>query len=461
MQELEMDYKERLQAVAEVIQGSDELAAYLEEETPELYKALQETYEPFVAEIYQEVAEDHPLQILELEKVLLNPFFEGLFLPRILGYSVLRGEINDEVKYSRPQEHFKEVLVAIANSTNFDVIKQRIGQTVQLGFSLSSDIWIASLLDRIENKKVKAFLQSMKLDRFRDTQERHNFYLRYKKQFAHYNFLTCVFPQSIGELKVEFESLKNFLWSRLTFKSKHENYITEIHELVSKKEFYKESEFLELLAIVANFINLGEKENQYLASAINEVRTVNPQFANQYFNFLKKSYKEGTKFGLKADSKFYELLDKSKNDDLVKFYKLLETIHTKGFVHEDAIDAVNAFYAQYEGMSINNECLRLAILQQFGNVVENLTEPEYLSFFEISKTFATYMNIFDNSAFNQDVEGMSMKYIQKLLAFYQDKRSREYQDVKKFVSTSFTEYEFMTEKEVVDLFKIKRKKKGE
>ena len=159
-----MDYKERLQAVAEVIQGSDELAAYLEEETPELYKALQETYEPLVAEIYQEVAEDHPLQILELEKVLLNPFFEGLFLPRILGYSVLRGEINDEVKYSRPQEHFKEVLVAIANSTNFDVIKQRIGQTVQLGFSLSREIWIASLLDRIENKKVKAFLQSMNLD---------------------------------------------------------------------------------------------------------------------------------------------------------------------------------------------------------------------------------------------------------------------------------------------------------
>lgn len=48
MQELEMDYKERLQAVAEVIQGSDELAAYLEEETPELYKALQETYEPWL-----------------------------------------------------------------------------------------------------------------------------------------------------------------------------------------------------------------------------------------------------------------------------------------------------------------------------------------------------------------------------------------------------------------------------
>jgi hypothetical protein len=79
MQELELDYKERLQAVAEVIQSSDELAAYLEEETPELYKTLQEAYEPLVAEIYQEVADDHPLQILELEKVLLNPFLKACF----------------------------------------------------------------------------------------------------------------------------------------------------------------------------------------------------------------------------------------------------------------------------------------------------------------------------------------------------------------------------------------------
>lgn len=108
--------------------------SYLEEETPELYKTLQEAYEPLVAEIYQEVADDHPLQILELEKVLLNPFFEGLFLPRILGYSVLRGEINEEIKYSRPQEHFKEVLVAIANSTNFDVMNKELDKPSNWGF---------------------------------------------------------------------------------------------------------------------------------------------------------------------------------------------------------------------------------------------------------------------------------------------------------------------------------------
>jgi len=458
-QELELDYKERLQAVAEVIQSSDELAAYLEEETPELYKVLQEAYEPLVSEIYEEVATDHPLQLLALETVLLNPFFEGLFLPRILGYSVLRGEINDLVKYSRPQEHFKEVLVAIANSTNFDVIKQRIGQTVQLGFSLSSDIWLASLLDRIENKKVKSFLQSMIIDRFRDPKERLTFFQRYKKQFSHYNYLTCSFPNSIGELKVEEETLRTFLLNRISNNLPHHNYIPALLELINRKEFFREAEFLEVISIVGNFIDLGNAGNEQLAKVINQNRS--NVFNGMYFAFLRKSHKDGIVFGPKAEMKFYQMLDKSVTDDLLKYYRLLETIHSKGFVHEDSLDAVSAFYAQYEGMSINNECIRLNLLQQFRNVVENLTEPEYHSYFEISRTFAMYMNIFDNSAFNNELKIMGMVYVRKLLEFYQDKRSKEYQDVKKFVCSAFVEYEFLTEKELTELFKVKRKIKVE
>ncbi|MBK9107468.1 MAG: hypothetical protein IPM92_03575 [Saprospiraceae bacterium] len=297
MQALLQDYKERLQAVAELIQSSDELAAYLEEETVELYKVLQEVYEPMVAEIYQEVAEQHPLQLPELEKVLLNPFFEGLFQPRILGYSVLRGEISHQFKYVRPQETFKQFLLAIANSTNFDVIRQRIGQTVQLGFALSSDIWIANLLDQIENKKVKAYFQSMIHDRFRDAEERKNLLSRYKKQFTHFNFLHADFPETVNELHLESTALKHFLQSRIEFKSSHDSYIEEIHKLIGQKSFYKEPEFIDLIALIANFIELNPTETQHLANALNACRYENPQFNNLYFKFLKNSYRSGILFG--------------------------------------------------------------------------------------------------------------------------------------------------------------------
>lgn len=459
MQALLQDYKERLQAVAELIQGSDELTAYLEEETNELYKSLQDVYEPMVAEIYQEVAERHPLQLPELEKVLLNPFFEGLFQPRVLGYCVLRGEINEQFKYVRPQETFKQFLLAIANSTNFDVLKQRIGQTVQLGFALSSNIWIANLLDSIENKKVKAYFQSMIHDRFRDLEERKNLYIRYKKQFSHYNFFYASFPESINELQLESSLLKQFLLSRIAFKSNHDSYIEEIHKLISQKSFYKESEFIDLIAIISNFVELNSTETQHLANALNACRYENPQFNPVYFKFLKLAYRQGIQFGPATDRKFYSLLNRNEGDDLIRFYNLLMTIHDKGFVHEDALDAVNAFYSQYEGMSINNECLRLAVLQLFTKVITHLTEPEYLSFFELIRTFYNYMNVFGNSAFDQETKGLCMDYVRKLLGFYKDKRSKEYQEIKKHVSSQFVEFEFLTEKEIVDLFKIKRKKK--
>ena len=85
----------------------------------------------------------------------------------------------------------------------------------------------------------------MKLDRFRDKQERINLLQRYKKQFTHYNFLTAKFPTTVSELKVETDTLVNFLLSRIAFRSKHNNYIQAIHELISRKEFYKELESLE------------------------------------------------------------------------------------------------------------------------------------------------------------------------------------------------------------------------
>ena len=40
----------------------------------------------------------------------------------------------------------KDVLRGICESSNFEVIKQRIGQTLQIGFALSSDIWVTNLL---------------------------------------------------------------------------------------------------------------------------------------------------------------------------------------------------------------------------------------------------------------------------------------------------------------------------
>ena len=71
------------------------------------------------------------------------------------------------------------------------------------------------------------------------------------------------------------------------------------------------------------------------------------------------------------------------------------------------------------------------------------------------------MKIFGNQQFNQSVEKLSMKYVTRLLHVFTDKRARDYQDVKKFISTQFVDLGFLKEKEVTEMFKTRRKRKKE
>ena len=63
---------------------------------------------------------------------------------------------------------------------------------------------------------------------------------------------------------------------------------------------------------------------------------------------------------------------------------------------------------------------------------------------------------FSNQKFNQYVKDLSLMYINKLLDFYTDRRSKDYQDIKRFVTTTFLDLGFKTEKELAELFKIKK-----
>ncbi|NNK90411.1 MAG: hypothetical protein HKO89_07360, partial [Saprospiraceae bacterium] len=142
MESLNSSYLSELEEIKKAIQASDELKKFLDEEEDDDYRALVQKYEGAIHDLYTRVANDNPLQLVSIEEHLLDSEYEGLYLPKALGYSVLRGRINDDIKYYRPQNHFKNILETIINSSNFEQINQRIGQSIQIGFSLSSDIWI-------------------------------------------------------------------------------------------------------------------------------------------------------------------------------------------------------------------------------------------------------------------------------------------------------------------------------
>lgn len=460
MYELDQKYIDQLEQIAQEIQDAEELQLYLEEEEEEYYNQLKDIYEPRLAEVYRQVADRDPLQLVALELIMLDPAFEGLFLPRILGYSVLRGEINEHYKYVRPQEHFKQILLTICDSSNFDLLKKRIGQSIQVGFALSSDIWITNLIAGISNKKVTGYLQSQKLERYLNENERKAWYYRYARQFQNENYLSAEFPSDKTGLQLHAAQLKRFLTHRIRSKADNTNLVNYIDDLVANEPFYGMREHLEIMLLYSFFFEHDEASEAILREVINEVRRNTPKSDEWTMEYVRSLHLH-TELDLTPaiDRKISTLLDKSIADDTAAYFQLMDVVHAKGYNSVEAQDAVKVFYLQHEGLSVANECVRYAIFRYFGIFVSNLEPDAYTDFFEISKLFQVYMEIFSNQQFNLDLEGLSLTYVRKLLGHFTDKRGKDYQDIKRFVTSTLREFRFITEKEIVEMFKTRRKKK--
>lgn len=460
MYELDQEYLAKLEEIAGEIQESDELAKYLDTEEDDDYTILKDLFEPRIAMVYNEVARKKPLQLIPLELILLESYFEGLYLPKVLGFAVLRGEINEEYKYVRPQDHFKEVLLAICQSTNFDMLKKRIGQSIQIGFSLSSDIWVTNLISEVVNKKVRYYLQSQKLDKYRIDEERMIGYNRYKLQFRSEVFMTATFPETVEELNIEASALFNFLVYRINLKEDNSSLIAPLKAFIGNEEFQGKIEHLRISSLYAFFFELDDDSQVLLADMINDQRESNPGFSDVFIDFIQSlHYSKEIDLTPEAEQQFYSLLDDDIEDKLGAYYNVVNQVHDKGYLDVEVHEVVKNYYNQNKGVSTVNDCLRMTIYDYFRRFIQNLDTKAYADYFEITKYFPVYMKIFANQQFNQNLKELSMKYVKRLLKVYTDKRGKDYQDIKKFVRTNFVDFGFLQEKQVVDLFKTKRKKK--
>jgi hypothetical protein len=457
---LDKAYLDEVEAIAKGIQASEELAAYLEEEEDEYYERMKEAFEPSIQALHTRVANENSLQLVSLERRLMKEDFEGLDLPRMLGYSVMRGEFDKNYKYLRPQNHFKDLLMAICQSANFEMLKKRIGQSIQIGFAFSSDIWITNLIATIENKKIRYFLQSQKLDKYRSAEGRAQGYQIYSRQFRQFNYMTAGFPYTMGELKVMWSSLKEFLLYRLERHLDNTSLMSYLKEFIENEEFQGHDEHLEVMGVYALFFDLNDEDLLHLARNFSKTREKHSDFIQTWLEFILELHKsDRVPVDAYADARIFNILDPSVSDALSEYYNLMATIHSTGYMQEETMEAVKAFYSQHEGRSLINECVRMSIKHYFDQLLNNLEVTDYHELFELSKIYTVYIRIFSNQQFNLDIKRLSMRYVKRLLKNYTDKRGKDYQDIKKFVSSTFLDLKFLKEKEIVELFKTRRRKK--
>ena len=457
MLELDKKYMTVLDNIKSSIQISEELKNYLEEEEADQYKELVNKYEGAIHEVYEQVAEDNPLQLLSLEGYLLDEQFEGLYLPKILGYSVLRGRVNEDIKYYRPQEHFAKVLNFIIHSSNFEQIKLRVGQSIQIGFALSSDIWITNTIDSVTNKRVKAFLSSQKLHKYLDPKIRNSALVKYRKQFQSLNYETAEFPENLHEFKLEAESIKDFLIYRAKGGHNNENIMPAINNLLSNSSLRESIDLYEICIILGLYYDLDDTGRKLLKEDSTVVRQKLDQSGHHFMSFLNDHSERVSGIPQEAEKNLASYIDRGVSDILTNYFSVLDKVNGLGYVHEDAIAAVREYYYKNEGLSVENEAIRKSILAKLSQFLSNISVEDYNDYFEINKTFVAYMDIFSNQKFNQDLKDLCLKFVKKCLKHYTDKRSKEYQDIKKFIKSTFVDYGFMTEKQVTELFKTKRK----
>lgn len=455
---LEKKYIDRIDTISKELQESDELAVYLENEEEDDFFTLKDKFEPPLAELHKEVAMEAPLQILSLEKEMLRPEMEGMYLPRLLGYSVLRGVFSDNYKYLLPQEHFKEILLAICESTNFDILKKRIGQAIQIGFSFSSDIWVTNLISGVSNKYIKKYMASHKLLKYRDPGVRYANYRRFKRQFAHDYFLTTDFPTTTAELAIKFPELKQFLEFRVKEKLDNKSFIPYLQEFITNEKFYNTHEYLVILGLYAHFFDLDKKGEKQLKEVFNRARKEHSEFQKGWFELVMYLPSRGLFPTRESDEKIAALIDPSIKDDLADYYEIAGLIHTKGYNNEDVQEHVKDFYYKHKGLSVYNKAIRKLVFNYFEGFVSNLSETEYNELYDLSKTMEAYINIFANQQFNQNLKDILVKYLRRMMKIYPDRRGRDFQQIKKYAKSTLPHLGLMTEKEVTALF-VKRRKK--
>lgn len=463
MEKLSAEFEMIIQELAEEVQGSEFLEAYLnaedDQEEHANYVQLQQTFEPQIQEIYQHLADNQPLQIIDLETHLLDERFEGLYLPRILAYTVLRGVVSNNFKYIKPQDHLRLVILTLANSSNFEMLTQRIGQSLQLGFALSSDIWVTNLINEIGNKRVRSFMASQRLLKYRDASERAIGLASMRRQFAGENFYTTQFPETGVELRTFYPELKEFFLQRIILKLDNENLAPAISKFAENKEFWNYDEFVYLFGLIINYFDLDDKSTKVLAKTLNGCRKDVPGFVDNYFEFLRELL-ASSRLNVKTDcdKRVSNLIDRSNIEDQFNaYYDLMDTIRSKGYDSEETLAEVQKFYFMNEGLSTINECVRLTLLAYFNKIITELEAEEYSRYMELSKVISQYINVFTNQQFNQLVGEVCLRYLKKLIKFYTDKRSRDYQDIKRFSTAIFLDWKFMKDKEIAELFKTKRK----
>ena len=223
--------------------------------------------------------------------------------------------------------------------------------------------------------------------------------------------------------------------------------------IISNASLGKSSEHLEILLIIGFYFDLKDAERQELSSRLSEYVNDSELILEVLLKLQVESNPQDADY-----SRMHTVLSSTSLESLKSFIDVCVQINALGYINPEAIETAKVYYENNRGTSLENAAFRNFAFAKFDKFMSTLAVEDFNEYFELNKVFVVYMNLLDNEKFNQSIKGVSMTYVKKLLRTYTQKRSKDYQDIKKFVSSVFLDLGFLNEKQIKELFKTKRKK---
>ena len=356
---LEEQYVAELNELKVAIQNSEELQALLDSEENDDFTKLRGAFEPQIHALYEKVSDVAPLQIFALEKALLDVDFEGVYLGKILNYTLLRASVNGDYKANLPNDTLEEAILAFAGSVNFDFLKKVSKQALQVAFAVASDVWITSLLQGIGNRKIVEYLQGLKPYKREFLKQRTSMYVSLRKQFSDTVLYTFAVPKDLPTFRQYVPEIVFNLEKRISLDASVASFSGVLSDLLSKPEFLKSANFGDLLLSAGLFVEFTEGEKEAFASNVKTLFST-PANVTTFIAALNDKLKTKKYVGAAQVARLTELLTGSaENLDIV--FQGVNQVYQEGLQSEIS-ESIVELAKSFPDLSIEAKTIRTAVV---------------------------------------------------------------------------------------------------
>ncbi len=451
---LDSEFITKFEAIKSFMMGHETYQNYIDQIDQESFDAMKATLDPYLMALFNDVAGKAPLQLIALEDLIMDEELEGLFLPEILTFNVLRASVNDKSKFTRTPDRLERIIRFICISPGFDFIKNTIRLPLRLSLVMSSSIWGHKLAESIQARRSREYILQQLQEARRDEHASALQYKRLRDTYRHIAYQSAPVPVPGSTWKIQYIDFRKFIIDRINHSQDNAALKPSIYEMLNEEYFSGSEEIIELLILLAHFFELEDDDFEAVEELFARFRANHSSFNEVYFDILRSLLlKDELTFSTSNAAIISDLLESTKGgDDLTEFYHLMTACDESELLTEDFVAKVELFSSQHRELVPVTSCLKIILLQIIDHEISEILGSDYTTLPDRIYLYDRIAEAFLEASYRESVAEVIVGHL-KVLMFYYDKSEPEFKEIKKMVGGTPVDYGFITMKEIRSLYR--------